>query len=737
MLTYSGSKGSNYLFPMQIMIPTWGGRGCPLVPESLRAAWGTEKVPAWVAAELGLRQDETFSALDIRAWARTGHEELPQAVKKFLINVVSMRRVSIGPLRVFVRPWPRSLDPSLIFWSSRTRNCLRKAALLSDVSRLSAITFADLFSIQAMGAVSVLEFACVSEAAFVPAQPGLSGVADSHDEISSRLFEAIDAPWARQISNQDPRFSDLLPPGNLTIFEKLEQLTAEPEDPPLAEIQLARAISSLGERLSKVARVPLEVALADLVKRVTRNDSARLRALLRRLGCDGESPATLEEAASLLGITRERMRQIQKRFSERLPNHPVFMPQLDAAISAIRESAPIRVDRASQLICAKGISSRPFHPKSLLAAAEFCGRTQPFEIESSSGSPRVIVEQRREFERAALSVGCSQAEASGATNVQEVLAELASRGQRDISDDNVRRFLMDCREIEFLNQDWFWHKSGIPDRNRLRNITRKMLSVTSPIPVSEIREGIHRNYKIRRTRGLSSWPLVTPPRVVLQELYRLHPEFSIDAAGLVGSVGQLEYRSELSATERVLLEVLRSSPACLLDRSSLAKTCSQLGMNPHTFSQYLSSSPVIAHIGTDMWSLRGVRVDPAAVEALREANATTPVRKRIIDHGWSKSGELWLAARLPEVPSNFVLGIPSAIRRFVVGREFPATDEHGLAAGTVRVNTEGMSYGYGPFLARRGADTDDILLICFRLTGGGASMRLIDDEELEEISPDA
>lgn len=148
-----------------------------------------------------------------------------------------------------------------------------------------------------------------------------------------------------------------------------------------------------------------------------------------------------------------------------------------------------------------------------------------------------------------------------------------------------------------------------------------MLSVTSPTNVSEVREGVHRYYKIRRTRGISSWPLVTPPRAILQEFYRIHPEFTIDSDGLVGSVEKLEYASELNSTERVLFEALRSSPACLLDRSSLARSCYDYGMNPNTFSQYLTSSPVISHIGTDMWSLRGTKVDAAAVEALREANA--------------------------------------------------------------------------------------------------------------------
>jgi hypothetical protein len=70
--------------------------------------------------------------------------------------------------------------------------------------------------------------------------------------------------------------------------------------------------------------------------------------------------------------------------------------------------------------------------------------------------------------------------------------------------------------------------------------------------------------------------------------------------------------------------------------------------------------------------------------------------KRVIDHGWTESGNLWLAARLPELRSRFVLGIPSAIRRFVEGREFPAADELGLTTGIIRITADGnASYGYG------------------------------------------
>jgi hypothetical protein len=720
---------------MPTSVPVWGNKPCPLLPESLRGIWQADPIPKWVCAELALLPGATFAALGTEAWARTSHNELPSPVKAFLLNTVSLRRFSISNIRVFSSPWPRSLQLDQISWASRTRNCLRRSGLLSDASRLSSLTFSDLFSIQGMGAASILDFSCVAEAVLHPMYQSVALGENSKADGASRLFESIGATWAPQVSSQDPRFSDLLPPGGQTLLEMLETLTAEPEDPPLIEAQLASSIGNLENRLISLGQAPLEVALSDFIDQVSRVRGRQRQALFRRLGCDGSPPATLEEAASILSVTRERMRQIQKRFSVRLPKHPIFMPQLDLAIAAIRDCAPISADRAADLLPNKGITNRPFHPKSVLSAADLCGRLQPFELDNSTGVLRVVVEQKRELEREILIIACRQAEASGAANIQEVGAELFARSKTGASDEVIRRLLTDCSEIEFLSGDWFWHESEIPDRNRLRNLTRKMLSVTCPISVNELREGVHRHYKIRGTRGTSSWPLVTPPRAVLQEFYKRHPEFSIDANGLVASVDKLEYGSELNPTERILLEVLRSSPACLLDRSSLARNSAEMGMNPNTFSPYLSSSPVIAHIGIDMWSLRGIKVDPAAVEALRSANAASPLEKRIIDHGWTETGELWLAARLPECPTGFVLNIPSAIRRYVVGRNFPATDEQALAVGTVRVNSDGVSYGYGPFLARRGADVDDFLLVSFRLAAGVASLRLIDDEELESLSP--
>jgi hypothetical protein len=127
-------------------------------------------------------------------------------------------------------------------------------------------------------------------------------------------------------------------------------------------------------------------------------------------------------------------------------------------------------------------------------------------------------------------------------------------------------------------------------------------------------------------------------RSVLQAYYEAHPEFIVEDGEMVKPVEPLDYRAELALNEAILVDVLRSSPACVLDRASVATECIRRSMNVNTFSIYLSYSPVVVHLGKDVWSLRGVRVDPAAVEAVREANALREKEKRV--HQRASSG--WL-----------------------------------------------------------------------------------------------
>lgn len=713
----------------------WGTANAALLPKSLREAWAGEPLPEWIVKEFGLAPGSSAAALDKSVWAKSGTVSLNDRQRNFILNLMQARRSEIRSLKVFNQPLPYRLDVKELSFSTRTRNCLVYGSLFIEADQLSKITFSRLFDVQSMGVVSILEFACVTEAAMERASASQD---EPHALNQSELLEVIVEPWVDQVGSADPRFADLIPPlSYATVFEMLDGLTSGPETDGQVLQQLATTMPEIQKRLTLIKALPLEQQLGNFLRAVSRFEGERLAALADRLGWSGAQPITLEEAGSRLTITRERFRQLQERVTNRLReiSFPVYMPALDDALQLLREKSPISIAAASDLVRSSGLSKVSFHPESIIAAAETCGRKPPIRLQTV-GKRTIVAATEIPNADGILRVAYRQAHASGASNVREVAAELQAKGIR-AEEAGVRHALREFSEVQFLEDDWFCHRPANPERDRLRNITRKMLSVASPIELSSIREGVRREYRYRGHRGIKTWSLLVPPRSVLRGYYQTHPEFLIDENDLLKPIDPLDYRVELAMNDSIMVDVLRSSPACVLDRASLASECSRRSMNINTFSLYLTYSPVIVHLGTDVWSLRGVRVDPAAVQAVQAANALREKEKRVLDHGWTNDGKLWVATRLPPAHSGAVaFGIPGAIKHYIAGRQFNAMDDDGISHGTVRINDEGMSYGFGPFLRQRGADEGDILIAEFNLGGSTALLRLGNDELLEEISPE-
>lgn len=715
----------------------WGAAGIPLLPHTLRNHWQSEPLPLWITAEFNLPAGSTFSALGIAVWETSATKSLTDRQRNFLLSLVQTRRTEIQSIPVFRSSIPYWLDVRDLPFSTRTRNCLLIGNLLRDADRISTLTFRDLFEIRSMGVVSVLEFACMVEALL---DRSVNAVEPRSSLGEREILDVVAEPWADQVGPADPRFSDLLPPlPCATVLEMLDALTTSPEVDSAPMVQLAANLPELRRRLSKIEELSLEEQLSTFLQALSRFEGERLRALIDRFGWGGEKSITLEEAGQRLGITRERLRQLQEKVSNRLKalSYPVFMPALDRALQALVEASPLRVEAAAKLLQTKGITRREFHPECAIAAALECGRKPPVQLQTIKNR-MIVAAAEIPFADTILRCAYRQAHASGASNVSEVVAELTAQ-KLTVEESNVRHILREFSDVEFVEDDWFCHRPRNPERDRLRNTTRKMLSVTAPIDLGVLREGLRREYRYRGNRGVNGWMLLVPPRSVLLAYYKAHPEFNVEDGEQVKPIVPLDYRAELALNDSILVDVLRSSPACVMDRASLASECLRRSMNVNTFNIYLSYSPVIIQLATDVWSLRGVRVDPAAIEAVRHANALRVREKRIIDHGWTANGHLWLGARIPAAhdAAAMIVSIPGAIRRYVAGRDFQAKDEDGIVHGSIRVNEEGSSWGFGRFLRQRGADQGDILVTEFDLAKNIAVLRLGDDQMLEELSPES
>ncbi len=80
-----------------------------------------------------------------------------------------------------------------------------------------------------------------------------------------------------------------------------------------------------------------------------------------------------------------------------------------------------------------------------------------------------------------------------------------------------------------------------------------------------------------------------------------------------------------------------------------------------------------------------------------------------------------------------VIGCPGAVRRYLIGQKFECRANEGNSpCGTIAINDQGSSYGYGPFVRRYGLDENDILLAAFDLATNIVTLSLADEEILEE-----
>ena len=125
-----------------------------------------------------------------------------------------------------------------------------------------------------------------------------------------------------------------------------------------------REPAQLQKRVRAIKALPLERQLTDFLRALSRFDGERLAALLDRFGWSGSPPITLEDAGSRLGVTRERVRQLQERISDRLKqiSFLAYMPALDLALALLRDKSPISIANASALLKRGRVTEGNFHP---------------------------------------------------------------------------------------------------------------------------------------------------------------------------------------------------------------------------------------------------------------------------------------------------------------------------------------------------------------------------------------
>jgi hypothetical protein len=239
--------------------------------------------------------------------------------------------------------------------------------------------------------------------------------------------------------------------------------------------------------------------------------NARIAA--RYYGFDGHGGGTLQSVGDAFGLTRERVRQIASRTSEKLATGQLLLPIVDRTIRFVSDHMPAEASTIEIAVRAEGLSSSLFRLEGVINAAELLGAHPPFAI-TRVGGGRIVHARNIESVDQMVRAARRMVKHEGMMTLSSVVAMLRNSGF-DGCDRNLVASLLGCQGgFRWLSRSTGWIGFSENCANRVLNRIRKILSVTNPICVCRLRAGIARGH---RMRGFS------PPRGVLLEFCRQAP----------------------------------------------------------------------------------------------------------------------------------------------------------------------------------------------------------------------
>lgn len=428
------------------------------------------------------------------------------------------------------------------------------------------------------------------------------------------------------------------------------------------------------------------------------------QALQLRLGLSGEPAMTLQEAGDQLGVTSERVRQIERRLSNELDRRRAWAPAFRNAIRTLRDGLPLTEKQAQELLRGEHLlrddEALPFRALSRLS--KLLHRRLPFEVADG----RLLAAGAG---RAASALGSTARKLIthwGTTTVDELRSALLEAGKGEIENHTARAILESIDDFQWLDRDtgWFWIK-GIP-RNRLLNQIEKIMAVAGSIEIGELRDGVGRYHRMKGFR---------PPRDVLAKLCEVSGLYQRRNSTIIGGRNLPDWREVLGKNESTIVAVLFDHGPVMRREDLERHAVDGEGLNRNSFYVYLTYSPVLERYAPGVFGLRGAPIGAAEVKAMIPPR----VRRQVLqDHGWIQDHKVWIGYKIsPAGASTGVLGVPASLDQLLRG-SYSLSSEDGRSVGTLVVDDN--MWGLSPFYRRWGVEAGDYLVVTFDIADGTA-----------------
>lgn len=720
---------------MRIGDVAWLREGAPVLPRLLRETWGDEELPAAV------REGAALPALRLRdldgaVWTHLDSPERVSILARYLEGLVKSRILNARPGGIADRPvfGRRPIEPfslEALPFRHRTMTVLHRATdgSAEHGAWVASVSASEFLRIRGAGIVSLLDFATVLEmgcpdAEAIVASRCLDGSWDAGvtlnaereavlGELDSLIEDVRSVADVDSLSANDPSWP-WGPASESTIGEMLASWRAGAAAGSTEDAsRTLQETRKLRDWMGAVSTESLESSLDRLLRAVLR--PRQVPVLARRLGWDGNGVATLQEAADLAGVTRERIRQLESVVTQRLSRR-LYCPALDAAIDCLDEAIRALEPDGAAALKDSGVVGREFLPEGVARAATLLGRAIRFQVAGDARTVLGVNERQGEALRLAAR---SLRNIHQIASVDELKARAEDLEEREVPVPRIRAFLEGLGRVVWLDSErtWFW-LSGARGNSSVISGILKILSVCRPISVESLRNGLLRQQRTRNT--------VIPRRILVGLCQALG--FTVRDEIVVSTWPPERPEPPLGMVESTFVEVLAANEN-VMGAGAFRTACIDRGMNGNSFACYLSYSPLIERLAPSVYALRGGSVDPSRVAFLR---SMTPERESSVqDHGWTSDGAIWIGYRVTAgLVKCSVMGVPQAVARLVGDRQFELYAEEGARVGTLTIRG-GSAWGFREFIQRRGVEVDDTIVLLVNLADGVAVLRAGAEELLE------
>jgi hypothetical protein len=159
--------------------------------------------------------------------------------------------------------------------------------------------------------------------------------------------------------------------------------------------------------------------------------------------------------------------------------------------------------------------------------------------------------------------------------------------------------------------------------------------------------------------------------------------------------------------------------------------CSELGMGQPAFFSALKYSPIITKYAVGVYGIRGAKVLPGTIEALKPKRIP---KTALEDYGWTSDGKIWLGHRITRnMLETGVFTVPAGMKKNIQGK-FALKTSDGASIGTIKAK-QSSAWRLTPLFNRRGGDPGDHLVLTFDLGKREAKAYLGHEDLLDQFRP--